>query len=154
MRLPDLMAHLAVGYLASDILSSDKALVLLGSILPDIKIASFLLAPLLDDATRGALFFAFDSPVIFLPLALIGSALFANRRMAFGCLSLGVLLHLALDSMQYKFAGGIVPFFPLVTNRYSLGIFWQDDYTITVALAAILVAYLAFRRWRQASRGG
>lgn len=153
MKLPDLIAHLAVGYLASGILRSDKALVLLGSILPDIKIASFLLAPLMDDATRGAMFYALDAPVIFLPLALIGSAFFANRKMAFGCLSLGILLHLALDSMQYKFGGGILPLFPLDVKRYSLGFFWQDDYTITVALVTIVAAYLAFRRCKRAPAG-
>ncbi len=149
MKLPDLVAHLAIGYLASDMLRLDKALMLLGSVLPDIKIASFLVAPLVDDSTAGALFYAFDSPAIFLPLALIGSAFFTNRRMAFRCFSIGILLHLALDSMQYKFGGGVLPLFPPLAERYSLGIFWQDDYTVTVALVTILVAHLALQRWRR-----
>lgn len=144
--MPDLITHLIAGYIVSDLKGYDKAVFLLGSVLPDAKIVSYLLAPFLTDQTTQAIFCIFDAPVVFIPLALLFSAFFRGRRTVFVCLSYAVLLHLGLDFLQYKFGGGVLLFYPPIAERYSLGLFWQDNYYLTIAVVTAFIGLLIYRR--------
>ena len=144
--MPDLLTHLALGYVVSDLRGYDKAIFLLGSVLPDAKILSLLVAPFVADRTANALFYAFDAPVIVIPLALMFSVFFRSRRTAALHLSYAMLLHLSLDFLQYRFGGGIPLLYPFVEDRFSAGLFWQDNYYVTVVAVLAAVGVLVYRR--------
>jgi hypothetical protein len=146
--LPDPITHLALGYIVSDLRGYEKAVFLMGSLLPDVKILSRLVAPFLADNTSAALFYAFDAPITFIPLALMASAFFRSRRQVFTYVSYAILLHLGLDFLQYQFGGGILPLFPAVAQRFSAGLFWPDDYYVTALALGGLCALLIYRRVR------
>jgi len=144
--VPDTITHLALGYLVSDLRGYDKAVFLLGSVLPDAKVLSYLLAPFLADQTRYAMFFAFETPVVSIPLALVVSCLFRGRMKVFVYTFYAILLHLGLDLLQYKFGGGIALTYPASTARFSAGLFWQDSWAVTVVAVAAVGILIAYRR--------
>jgi membrane-bound metal-dependent hydrolase YbcI (DUF457 family) len=151
--MPDLLTHIMAGYMVSDIRGYDKALFLLGSVLPDAKITYRLFEPFMSDQMSYSFFYVFDTPIVFLPLALMLSVFFNDRIEAFKCFSLAVLLHLALDSLQYKFGGGVPLLYPLSFQRFSLGLFWQDQYYLVVLAFLILISLVGIRKIRDGSDG-
>ena len=144
--VPDAITHLAVGFIASDLRGYDKAVFLLGSMLPDAKVLSSLLAPFLADQARYALFYAFDAPVVSIPLALVVSSLFRDRMKVFVYTLYAILLHLGLDLVQYKFGGGVALFHPASPARFSAGLFWQDSWIPTVVAVMAVVILVWYRR--------
>lgn len=147
--MPDTITHLALGYIVSDLRAYDKAVFLLGSVLPDAKMVSYLLSPFLADQARYALFYAFDAPVISIPLALVVSSLFRDRMKVFVYTLYAILLHLGLDLLQYRFGGGVALIYPASPARFSAGLFWQDNLLVTVTAALAFVILLGYRRVRR-----
>ncbi len=146
--MPDLITHLGAGYILADLRGYDKAIFLLGSILPDLKMLYRLLEPFVPDQVSYGIFYAFDAPIIFIPLALFFSLFFRERANAFKFLAYGVLIHIGLDGLQYKFGGGIPLFYPFSFERYSLGLFWQNNYLVTVISAISVLALITYKkRW-------
>jgi len=107
--MPSLLAHIFLGMLLAYLFRvKEKSVLLLGAILPDIKIFLYLLAaPLLGLSAANSLIIPVHSPFGSLLLALFFASLLPKggyKRDLF-LLCLGVASHFALDASIYPFYG-------------------------------------------------
>ena len=144
--MPDLVTHLAGGYLVKKFtrLSRGVVLLYLGALLPDLASRPLhIVCPAIYPATQPL-----HSPVgAFLYCWLI-SLFFRSdqRKSVFFLLFGGSLLHFVLDMFQRHLVGGYLWLFPFSLRPFSFGCFWPEDalrvlpYTFLMVLIVFLIS--------------
>ena len=150
--MPDLATHMAVGYLATagrrNLSRPALTLFLFGNLLPDLATRPFfaffphyrwLFAPL-------------HTPLCVVLMCMILARFLEPRlrRVGFGALLLGSLLHLIVDSLQTRCVDVYGTLFPFTWKDLYLPVFWPDSVLWIMPLvvaAALLLA--AVRCWRE-----
>jgi hypothetical protein len=150
--VPDLVTHLASGYLAALPFwkhERERLLLLAGTLLPDLATRPLnILAPQAERFTEPL-----HTPVGYAVLCWLCAQAFDERRArAFGALFLGGLLHFALDALQRHVADGYTWLFPFSWATYSSGLFWPEQCLAWVPLWALLIAAIELAARARARR--
>ena len=160
--MPDLLVHVLAPWIGCKLfqlrfhklMERDIALVMLGSVLPDLVALGYLLQALGIDA--GGFLMPFHTPIGSALVAAMISLMFSKRMRAFCLLAFGVATHYALDSLLLHANGGMVLLFPFDWRwGFQLGIIPSDSWIpaiITVVAAALLIVALKLRKRRKAFR--
>jgi hypothetical protein len=146
--MPDWITHIAVAYIICTLLSfrypafntPNTVLALVGAVIPDF-VKMGLIADLLGFGVWDYLW-PIHLPVGSFIIAGIISLLFKDKKTAFLFLSLGVVIHFALDLLLYNVSGGIALFFPLYWGAWQMDLFTTENLYVT--LMALITAFLVF----------
>jgi hypothetical protein len=153
--MPDLLVHVLVPWCVLSLLKHWRgwperekvALVLVGTILPDISAIGYLDFSLFQYHVSD-LMLPFHTPAGVGLVAGILSLWFANPKQAWGWLMVGSLAHFVLDSLVMHAAGGMALLFPLVwVWGFQVGVLKSTDWDpfVITAIASLLV-WLVIRR--------
>lgn len=160
--MPDVLAHVLAPWIGCKLfqlrfhklMGRDIALVMLGSVLPDLVAIGYLLQALRIDA--GGFLMPFHTPIGSALVVAMISLVVSRRMRAFCLLTLGAATHYALDSLLLHANGGMVLLFPFDWRwGFQLGLIPSDSWIpaiITVVAAASLLAALELKKRRKAFR--
>ena len=154
--MPNVLAHLGAQGLISkaSFRHADWRWIFVGCIVPDVpwiaQRAIRTLSPAVDPYELRVYAIVQSSLIVSLFLCAALSTLSAMPRRTFALLSVNVLLHLLLDSLQTKFANGVHLFAPFSWELLNLGLFWPESLAsyLLIALGIVVSLYA----WRE-SRG-
>lgn len=150
--MPDLVAHLASGYVCAAPFwgrTSVRLLFWTGVLLPDLLTRPFYI--LFPPAFWPVM--PMHTPIGYLCAVGLLVQVFAERHLrktAFWSLSAGGLLHFALDALQRHIGDGYHWLFPLSWCSYSEGLFWPEDslQVLPWCVGVIILNELWFRTQR------
>lgn len=139
--MPNTLAHLGVAGLAtrSIITAADLKWVYIGAVIPDLpwilqRFARIIIPGI--DLYDLRLYVIIQSTFLFgIILSLALSSLSTEYKKTFLILSLGCLIHLLLDSLQIKWANGVILLAPFTWEPFGLSLFWPESlptYIITL----------------------
>jgi LexA-binding, inner membrane-associated putative hydrolase len=150
--VPDLVTHLASGYVAAlPVWRRRRArlLLLAGTLLPDLATRPLnILVPQAGRFTEPL-----HTPAGYAVLCWLLAQAFDERRVrrgAFAALFAGGLVHFALDALQSHAGEGYWWLFPVSWASYSQGLFWPDACLKWIPLWALLIAGIELAERRRA----
>ena len=147
--MPDWLTHTLVGWITGKTSKQDIALVVIGSLIPDLVKISLAFAWL--GINDHQFFDPLHLPIGAFLVASIIALLFQDVRKAFLSLSIGVATHFILDFFLVHTYGGIKLLFPFSWDGWQIYLIRSDDYRMTiVAVLAVLLVYLIY--WVAAQR--
>jgi len=138
--MPDWLTHTMIGWITGKTTKQDIALVIIGSLIPDLVKINLAFTWL-----RWNSFQFFDplhTPIGAFLVAGIIAVFFKDARKAFVPLGIGVLTHFILDFFLVHVHGGIKLLFPFSWGEWQYYLIRYDDYKVTVV--AVLVAFLVY----------
>lgn len=115
---------------------SNTALVMIGSILPDLVKLGMLFEVMGIDFWSYLL--ALHIPIISLVIAGLFSTFFNNKKIAFFLLTIGLFTHFFLDLFLIDVGGGIYIFFPISWQAFHLDLIPPDDYWFSLIICALV----------------
>ena len=155
--MPNTLAHFgAQGFLTRRFLPwADPKWICLGCLLPDVpwifqRIVNGLFPGILDPYTVRLYAVVQASLIITLILCGALAVLTKTPGKIFGILSLNVVLHLVLDSLQTKWANGVHLFAPFSWELLNFGLFWPESIP-TYALTLLGLIFIGWN-WRHSLR--
>ena len=142
--MPDWFTHTLVGWIIGKTAKMDIALIVAGSLIPDLYKITIAFTLLRIDTHN------FLEPLHMPAGAFIIGALFSlffiNSKKAFIFLSFGILSHFILDFFLVHVSGGMKLFFPFSWEEWQIYIIRSDEYLMTlVAIIAAFIVYLFYR---------
>jgi hypothetical protein len=141
--MPDWLTHSLIGWITGKTTKQDIALVVIGSLIPDLtKISlAFTWLRIYD----YQFFEVLHTPLASILIAGIIAVLFQDIRKTFLPLCIGVSTHFILDFFLVHVHGGIKLLFPFSWNGWQIYIIRSDDYMVTVvAVLAALFVYIVY----------
>ena len=137
--MPDWLTHSLLGWIIGKTTKQDVALLVIGSLIPDLTKISMLLTWL--GFHNYHLFEPIHTPIVAFLIASIIALFFTDIKKAFLPLGIGVLTHFILDFFLVHVHGGMKLLFPFSWDGWQIYLYRSDDYLITViaVLAAVLV---------------
>jgi hypothetical protein len=154
--MPNTLVHLGVQTPASRLLlkGSDFKWIAVGCIIPDVP---WIVQRVLLISESGVNPFSLRhyttvQASLFGCLILCGvfALMAANSRKLFLLLAFNSLLHLLLDVMEIKWAGGVHFFAPFSWQMINFNFFWPEHAVISIltVLGALTLVYAGFREWK------
>lgn len=142
--MPDWFTHTLVGWIIGKTSKMDIALIVAGSLIPDLYKITIAFSLLRIDIHN------FLDPLHMPAGAFIIGALFSlffiNSKKAFIFLSIGIMSHFILDFFLIHVSGGMKLLFPFSWDEWQIYIFRSDEYLMTlVAIIAAVIVYLIYR---------
>ena len=142
--MPDWFTHTLVGWIIGKTLKMDIALIVTGSLIPDLYKITIAFSLLRIDTHN------FLDPLHLPAGAFIIGALFSlffiNSKKVFIFLSIGILSHFILDFFLVHVSGGMKLLFPFSWEEWQIYIIRPDEYLMTiVAIIAAVIVYLIYR---------
>jgi hypothetical protein len=150
--MPDWLTHTLVGWITGKTTRQDVALVVIGSLIPDLVKINLAFTWLgLNDYQ---FFDPLHTPIGALLIAGIIAVFFPDIRKAFIPLGIGVSTHFILDFFLVHIHEGMKLLFPFSWSEWQFYLIRSDDYrmTIVAVLLAILIYmiyWIAARRKKQ-----
>jgi hypothetical protein len=147
--MPDWFTHSLIGWITGKTIKQDVALVVIGSLIPDLVKIDLLFTWLQGESSQ---FFApLHTPIGALLVAGIIAVFFQDIRKAFIPLIIGVSTHFILDFFLVHTHGGIKLLFPFSWEGWQISLIRSDDYMVTVvAVLAAVIVYAIY--WAVARR--
>lgn len=153
--MPELVTHgivaYAVGRLAK--FQSLTLIVIGGTLLPDVIVRS---ASIFFKGKFVWLFLPLHTPFVLVILCYVVSLLYrvGERKRIFLASTLGVIIHLVLDSLQKHYGLGYLWLFPFSWQKFEFGVFWPEEsmFVIPIMIAIGGLMYLREKR-SQCKRG-
>lgn len=141
--MPDWLTHVVIGLILIDIFKvRKKSLVLLGVLLPDFlpKLILLRLFFPVQDYLNYKVLTAFHVPFVFFFFTLLIAPLFKyNYKKVVFWLNLGAISHFLADSLLRHFSdAGIKLFYPLLLNKFTLGLVWPNE-SYFILIPALIV---------------
>jgi hypothetical protein len=137
--MPDWFTHSLVGWIIGKTTKMDVALVVIGTLIPDLVKINLAFTWLgLNDYQ---FFDPLHTPIGALLVAGIIAIFFPDIRKTFLALGIGVSTHFTLDFFLVHVHGGLKLLFPFSWQEWQVYLIRSDDYqmTIVIILAALLV---------------
>jgi hypothetical protein len=137
--MPDWFTHTLIGWITGKTTKLDVALVVIGSLIPDLAKIDIVFVWL--GFHNYHLFEPFHTPVAACLIAGVVALCFQEPKKAFLPLGIGVLTHFILDFFLVHVHGGMMLLFPFSWEGWQYSLIRSDDYrmTIVAVLAALLV---------------
>jgi hypothetical protein len=150
--MPDWFTHTLVGWITGKTTKQDVALVVIGSLIPDLEKMNLAFNWL--GVNDPQFLVPLHTPVGALLVAGIIAVLFKDARNAFIPLGIGVSTHFILDFFLVHVHGGMLLLYPFSWGEWQYYLIRSDDYRMTVvAVLAALIVYgmywVADRRKKQ-----
>ncbi|VVB60599.1 LexA-binding, inner membrane-associated putative hydrolase [uncultured archaeon] len=147
--MPDWFTHSLIGWITGKTIKQDVALVVIGSLIPDLVKIDLLFTWLQGESSQ---FFApLHTPIGALLVAGIIAVSFQDIRKAFIPLIIGVSTHFILDFfLVHVPGGGMKLLFPFSWEGWQISLIRSDDYMVTVV--AVLAAVIVYAIYRAAAR--
>ena len=138
--MPDWFTHSLVGWITGKTTKRDIALIVIGSLIPDlVKINLLFIGLNLND---HQFFEALHTPIGAILVAGILALLFNDARKAFIPLIIGISTHFILDFFLVHVHGGMKLLFPFNWEGWQYSLIRSDDYRMTIV--TILAAFLIY----------
>lgn len=143
--MPDWTTHVIAGWITGKATKMNVALVVIGSLLPDlVKIQ--IIFDALEINTRG-FFDPLHTPVGTLLVALLIATLFPQIKETFLFLVAGATTHYFLDFFLEHVTGGMKLLFPFSWKEYQIHLISSDNYWMTVVAIIIgAIFYFIFKK--------
>jgi hypothetical protein len=138
--MPDWLTHSLVGWITGKTTKQDVALVVIGTLIPDLTKITLLFTWL--GVNDVPFFEPLHTPIGALLVAGIIALFFQDIRKAVLPLLIGVSTHFILDFFLVHVYGGMKLLFPFSWGEWQLYVIRSDDYWVTIA--AILIALLVY----------
>ena len=145
--MPDWFTHTLVGWITGKTLKTDIALVIIGSLIPDLVKINLAFTWL--HINDHGFFYPLHTPIGALLICGIIALLFPNPKQALPPLIIGVTTHFILDFLLIHAHGGMKLLYPFSWQEWQLYLIRSDDYLITIS--AIIVALLVCLIYRRLS---
>ena len=143
--MPDWTTHVIAGWITGKATKMNVALVVIGSLLPDLVKIQLIFIKLKVN-THG-FFDPLHTPVGTLLVALLIATLFPAVKKAFLFLVAGAATHYFLDFFLEHVTGGMKLLFPFSWEEYQIHLIPSDNYWVTVvALIIGTIFYLIFKK--------
>ena len=141
--MPDWFTHTLVGWIIGKTLKMDIALIVVGSLIPDLYKITIAFTLLRID-THNFLE-PLHMPAGAFLIGAIFSLFFINSKKAFIFLSIGILSHFILDFFLVHVFGGMKLLFPFSWEEWQIYIIRSDEYLMTlVAIIAAVIVYVIY----------
>jgi hypothetical protein len=149
--MPDWFTHSLIGWITGKTIKQDVALVVIGSLIPDLVKIDLLFTWLQGESSQ---FFApLHTPIGAIFVAGIIAVFFQDIRKTFIPLIIGVSTHFILDFFLVHTHGGIKLLFPFSWEGWQISLIRSDDYWVTiVAVLAALLVYGIYRHLTKKKR--
>jgi membrane-bound metal-dependent hydrolase YbcI (DUF457 family) len=141
--MADWLTHTLVGWITGKTTRQDVALLVIGSLIPD-----------LSKINEGVVWLGFHNyhvfdvlhtPICALIVAGIIAVVFPDIRKAFVPLCIGLSTHFILDFFLVHTTGGMKLLFPFSWDGWQIYVYRSDDYRVTIiAILAALLVYTIF----------
>jgi hypothetical protein len=131
------------GWIIAKTTKKDIALIVIGSLIPDISKLDLFLA----GCGFGQQYFfeSLHTPVGTLLITGLFILFFENPKQAIIPLGLGIATHFILDFFLINVSRGMKLLFPFNSSEWNLGLIRGDDYWITIyVLVAALIVYIGY----------
>ncbi len=139
-NMPDWFTHTLVGWITGKTTKQDIALVVIGSLIPDLVKMNLVVKRL--GFREFQIFDPLHTPVGALLVAGIITLLFLDSKKAFFSLCIGVITHFILDFFLVHVSGGMLLLFPFSWEGWQWHFIRSDDYRITIG--AVMAAGLVY----------
>jgi hypothetical protein len=146
--MPDWFTHTLAGWITGKTAKRDIALVVIGSLIPDLVKINLLFFWL--GVNDHHFFEPLHTPVGALLVAGIVAFSFKNAREVFIPLVIGVSTHFILDFFLYHVQGGIKLLFPFTWDEWQYHLVRSDDYWMTIV--AVIIAIIVYGLYWVAAR--
>ena len=138
--MPDWFTHTLIGWITGKTTKQDVALVVIGSLIPDLAKIDIVFVWL--GFHNYHLFEPLHTPVAsFLVIGII-ALFFQEPKKAFIPLGIGVSTHFILDFFLIHVHGGMELLFPFSWSEWQFYLIRSDDYRMTIV--AVLAAFLVY----------
>ncbi len=142
--MADWFTHTLVGWITGKTTRQDVALVVIGSLLPDLSKLDILLVILGVQDT--SLFDPLHTPIGAILIAALIALFFLNIKKTLPILLLGISTHFILDFFLVHTHGGILLLFPFSWDGWQISVYSSNDYRVTIiAIIAALIIYILYR---------
>jgi len=141
--MADWFTHTLIGWITGKTTKQDVALLVIGSLIPDLTKISMLFTWL--GFHNYHLFEPIHTPIVAFLIASIIALFFTDIKKAFLPLGIGVLTHFILDFFLVHTHPTLKLLFPLSWEEWQYSLIRSDDYRMTiVAILAALLIYIVF----------
>lgn len=142
--MPDWLTHTLAGWITGKTTKLDIALVVIGSLIPDL--VKINLAFIWLGIDHQHFFDPIHTPAGAFLIAGIGALFFEDAKKAFIPLGVGVTTHFILDFLLVHVSGSMKLLFPFSWEEWQYHIIRSDDYRMTiVAVVVALIVYSIYR---------
>jgi len=142
--MPDWLTHTIAGWIAGKTTKMDIALVVIGSLIPDL--VKINLAFIWLGMDHQHFFDPTHTPAGAFLIAGIGALFFEDSKKAFIPLGVGVTTHFILDFFLVHVSGGVKLLFPLSWEEWHYNIIRYDDYWVTI-VAVVAALFISSIYW-------
>jgi hypothetical protein len=139
--MPDWFTHTLVGWITGRLIKRDVGLLVVGSLIPDIKYIGLIFENF-GGVSYNIFLEAFHTPIGSFLIAGIFALFFKDIKKVLIPLGIGIITHFILDFFLLHVSGGIKLFFPVSWSEYQYHLIRSEDYTMTII--AIIVAVLVY----------
>jgi hypothetical protein len=141
--MPDWLTHSLIGWITGKIIKSDVALLVIGSLLPDIEKISVV-----DNwfGIHSEQFLApFHTPAGAFLIGGLLALFFESPKKAFIPLSIGITTHFILDVFLFNSSGGLRLLFPFSWEGWQYDVISSgDDWITIIAIYAAAFVYIIY----------
>ena len=142
--MPDWFTHTVVGWITGKAIKMEVGLIVVGSIIPDIKYINLAFLKLFNVNLHTYLD-VFHTLIGAFLIAGIFSLFFKNFKKAFIAFSIGITTHFILDLLLTHTTGGMKLFFPFSWSEWQFHLIRSEDYRMTIiALFAAIIVYVLY----------
>lgn len=142
--MADWFTHTLVGWITGKTMKQEIALVVVGSLIPDLSKLNIALIVL--GAPDHSVFDPLHTPLAAILVAGLIALLFHDVKKAFLALLLGVSTHFLLDFFLVHPQNTLLLFFPFNWDGWQVSVYTSDDYRVTLlAILAVLLIYVVYQ---------
>lgn len=142
--MADWFTHTLVGWITGKTTRQDIALIVVGSLIPDLS--KMNIALILLGAPDHSFFDPLHTPIGAIIIAGLFALIFHDLKKAFLALLLGLSTHFLLDFFLTHTHGGMTLLFPFSWEGWQLYVYTSDDYRVTIiAILAALLIYIFYQ---------
>jgi hypothetical protein len=138
--MPDWFTHTLIGWITGKVTKIDIALIVIGSLIPDLVKINIAFALLRVD--HYYFFEPIHTPIGAFLIGGIISLFFKDYKKVLFALSIGIFTHFIFDFLLVHVAGGTKILYPLSWKEWQIYLIRSDEYFMTII--AIIISIIIF----------